>query len=163
MVTMSTFRKFRSEHWLAVLGGLILTLFLTSLLLINYRSQIKLQDATMTHMMHELEKHATSVKYYFLERRQDISGLSQAWELISYFTRRSNTAHESDLRFSRMQIINRFDFLIHDRRFNGSRVFQGITLLDTRGGKLAGSGIDIPEGYVNEFLDLKNNTPKQPS
>ncbi|MCG8632441.1 MAG: hypothetical protein MI863_01365, partial [Desulfobacterales bacterium] len=60
-----------------------------------------------------------------------------------------------------MQIINRFDFLIHDRRFNGSRVFQGITLLDTRGGKLAGSGIDIPEGYVNEFLDLKNNTPKQ--
>ncbi len=151
---MGSLRKFTAENWMSCVTGAVLIGFLTSLMVINYRTQTKLQEASLTHMIHDLEKHASTAKYYFAERRQDLLTLSQAWELTTYFAKNTiGISGENELKNVLVQIKNRFDLLIQNRKLAGKNVFRCIALHDINGKKLISSGKNHPFSFTGSVKE----------
>lgn len=126
---------------IAVFSGIILVGFICALLWVNYSSQIRLHDSATLQMVSSIDKQARSFGYFFSERRIDIKDLAEAREIHNFFENKAlGMSMEYGLRASLIQIENRFDRLILDRKINGQAVYRALMFIDKNGGVLVNRG-----------------------
>ncbi|MCG8619325.1 MAG: hypothetical protein MI802_24150, partial [Desulfobacterales bacterium] len=162
-MTMESIRKFVAKNRIAGITGVVLTVLLGSLVLVNYRSQLKLQNALRDHMFHNLELHTARAKDFFLERRLDLLGLSQTGELSEYFSKFSaaDTA-EKTLENKLDQVRNRFHVMIQDHSYEGIKLFSGIAIYDREGARVLYVGDDgLSDDFSGADVGEKDEFPGQ--
>jgi len=132
-------------------GGL-LVLFLTFILVMNYRSQIRLQESALAQLVQNLEQQAGGVSYFFSERFIDMKNLARAREANIFFENKAlGMSMLYGLRASLLHIHRRFDQLIEEKRMEGEPIYSRLVFVDE-------SGIPLSDRSTKEFDRVVTHT-----
>ncbi len=116
---------------LLVLGYVVLLLALTSV------GQQRLRDSVAAEQVHQLEKAASALGYFFDERRRDIERLAEDRALESFFANVAlGMSMDYGLRASLRSLEKRIHRVVEKAGINGWPVFERIVLLDNAGSVL---------------------------
>lgn len=122
----------------AAVVGLILVALIGFLLWSNYQAQVELQESASRQLRHDSEKLATTVGYFFSERKDDLKNLAESRELAIYFENKDlGMSMAYGLRASLVAIAGRFERLRDGKTFHGERIYERIVFLDKDGLLLA--------------------------
>jgi signal transduction histidine kinase len=136
-----------------LLGCLFLVVFIGFLVASNYRSQKALRESNLESYDLGLEKHATSIAYFFSERKYDLRMLAASPEISTFFINKSLGMSETyGLKASFFNIRQRFENAIGEKCLHGSPIYTRILLVDPSGLSLVDTaddkkgGPDFPAG-----------------
>lgn len=116
----------------AVITGSVLVIFLSFLLIINYKSQIRLQETALVRLVHFLDTQANAAGYFYSERRTDLKNISKAREISIFFENKAlGMSMAYGLRTSLIQIDRLFDSLIEERKIGKLNIYERIVFIDT--------------------------------
>jgi len=104
---------------------IVLLLFIGSLIVNSYLSQVELRKQNRTSLVHEAEKRATALAYFLAERRNDVTGLLYGPGLKTLFANRAlGTSPEhgwsSSLEAARREFVD----LVESRRLGDELVYS---------------------------------------
>ena len=120
-----------------VIAGGILVFFLSFLLVVNYRSQIKLQKTSLSQLVQTLDKQATIISYFYLERKIDLNNLARARAINIFFENKAlGMSMAYGLKASLVQVGKQFDALIKEKKISKTPVYERIVFIDTSGNLL---------------------------
>ena len=126
----STLRK----HLAVIMTGTVLLAFMGWLLLANYRAQIDLQATAQERLYADIDKHATTIGYYFAERQNDMQNLAESRVVSVYFENVAlGMSIEYGLRASLLEVTNRFKAFLRDKKLGDSGIYDRITLVKSDG------------------------------
>jgi hypothetical protein len=121
----------------AIVFSLALAGYMGFLLYSQYRSQSKLQKYYLNRQLHDTEKRATAVSYFFSERIDDVTRLAESRELSVYFENQAlGMSMEYGLSASLMEAEDAFRKFRENRKLVGNKIFSRLVFLDQRGRKL---------------------------
>jgi signal transduction histidine kinase len=132
-----------------LLGCLVLAVFIGFLLAFNYHSQKALRQSTLEGYHLGLEKNATSIAYFFSERKYDLRMLAAAPEISAFFINKSLGMSEAyGLKASFFNIRQRFESTITEKYLHDDPIYtrfllvdpSGFALVDSTDGKKGGTG-----------------------
>jgi signal transduction histidine kinase len=132
-----------------LLGCLVLAVFIGFLLAFNYHSQKALRQSTLEGYHLGLEKNATSIAYFFSERKYDLRMLAAAPEISAFFINKSLGMSEAyGLKASFFNIRQRFESTITEKYLHDDPIYtrfllvdpSGFALVDSADGKKGGTG-----------------------
>ncbi|HID29056.1 MAG TPA: hypothetical protein EYP19_03525, partial [Desulfobacterales bacterium] len=146
----------------AVVTGVLLIGYIAFLVVMNYLSQIRLQESALVQLSQDTEKRAEALSYFCSERKNDLKDLAGSRAISAFFENKAlGMSMEYGLQASLFGISKRFDSLLADRKLGGARIYTRIVFID-RGGKLL---VDTQPGSEKQEheRDWKNFlTPKGP-
>lgn len=123
-----------------LLGCLILAVLIGFLLAFNYHSQKALRQSTLEGYHLGLEKNATSIAYFFSERKYDLRMLAAAPEISAFFINKSLGMSEAyGLKASFFNIRQRFESSITEKCLHGDPIYTRLLLVDPSGFALVDS------------------------
>lgn len=126
--------KGRKESYSIIVITLVLSGFITFLLITNYKSQKEVQKSVRDQLKHGMEKMAISSSYFFSERKNDFKNLSTCRELSTFFDNKAlGMSMEYGLRASLLAIYRNFNQLLKDRQLNNDRIYNQIIFIDKSG------------------------------
>ena len=153
---------FEKKNTFFITGG-ILVLFLSFLLVMNYRSQIRLRESTLAQLVQHLERQAEGVSYFFSERFLDMKNLARSREIHIFFENKAlGMSMLYGLRASLLQIQNRFDQLLDEKQMGGVPVYSRVVFVNESGTLLVDRRISEYSTHTaesNQKSDLKT-TPR---
>ncbi len=107
---------------------------LSFLLLLNYRSQLKLQEIALGQLRADTEKRAVALSYFFSERKNDLQNLVEYQALAAYF---ANQALGMSMKYglwdSVYAIRRRFERFLKTRKLAGDRIYHSIAFVKEDG------------------------------
>ncbi|OGR25057.1 MAG: hypothetical protein A2277_21085 [Desulfobacterales bacterium RIFOXYA12_FULL_46_15] len=116
----------------AVIMGSVLVIFLSFLLIINYKSQVRLQETALVRLVHFLDTQANAAGYFYLERKTDLKNISKAREISIFFENKAlGMSMAYGLKTSLIQIDRLFDSLIEERKIGKFNIYERIVFVDT--------------------------------
>ncbi|SLM32516.1 putative Histidine kinase [Desulfamplus magnetovallimortis] len=147
----------------AVLAGGILVLFLSFLLIVNYRSLIRLQESALTQFVQNLDKQAGAISYFFSERIIDMKNLAGAREGNIFFENKAlGMSMAYGLRASLVQIDKRFDRLMEEKKMGEDPIYARIVFVDESGGLLSDRRREIQKNHKESIDWYTFLTPENP-
>jgi two-component system, cell cycle sensor histidine kinase and response regulator CckA len=128
----------QTSRLLAALIGLALAGYIGYLVLIQYRTQLVLQDNALKQLTSDSAKRATAVSYFFSERKDDLRDLAQSREISAYFENQAlGMSMEYGLRASLIMIEDRCSKMSGSKMLAGAPIFERIIFVDASGTLLA--------------------------
>jgi signal transduction histidine kinase/CheY-like chemotaxis protein/HPt (histidine-containing phosphotransfer) domain-containing protein len=126
-------------------AGLVICLLLISyigyLVVSQYRSRVALQESQLRQLAQGIEKRATAVSYFFSERSDDLSHLTESREILTYFENEAlGMSKEYGLQASLFAAQDLLVKLCQTKRLGNVPVFSQIVFLDHAGAVLFASG-----------------------
>lgn len=119
------------------IGGVALILYVTYLLVTNYRYATDLQLTTMTQIRKDVEGRAGVLEYFFNERRDDLLNLALSREVSVFYENRAlGMSEEYGLKQSLPPIRHRFDDLIARKHIAAIPIYSRLLLIDEEGREL---------------------------
>lgn len=162
---MGLWQSIRKNRQQSVTLGVSLLLvgFIAFLLVSNYRSQIKLRTSALDRLIHDIDKRAVSVSYFFSERNNDLKTMEACPLILTFFENKAlGMSMEYGLRTSLMAISKRFRQFVNDKTIGGEPIYKHIVLLDHLGNLLADSRAfalgKAPEKNWQAFLTPESRT-----
>jgi PAS domain S-box-containing protein len=136
--TMGVFSYFSVIRRIAaIVFSLALAGYMGFLLYSQYRSQIELQEYYLSRLLHDTEKCATAVSYFFSERVDDMNRLAESRELSVYFENQAlGMSMQYGLSASLMDAEDAFRKFRENRKLAGNKIFSRVVFLDQTGKKL---------------------------
>jgi|GEM_PF-4464446 len=122
----------KNTNLLAMAGMLVLLLYSGFLVLSNYRSQLELHQVLQQQVKSSLEKQALSLRYFFDERRGELSALARQEVFANYFINRDlGMSMEYGLRASLGGISRALElFLAEKRSADRKPYYQDVVFYD---------------------------------
>lgn len=149
---------------IALVSAIILVGFICSLLVVNYKAQIRLHQSAIVQMANTIDRQARAFGYFFYERLVDIKDMSEAREISIFFENKDlGMSMDYGLRASLIQMEHRFDRLLEDRKINGRGAYRCIMFIDEEGNVLARRGLDVakpvPQDHLMDHLSPDQTEP----
>jgi PAS domain S-box-containing protein len=136
MLTRPSLKGFkdRKESLSIIVITLVLSGFISFLLITNYKSQKKVLKSAQNQLKHGMEKMAISSSYFFSERKNDFKNLSTCRELSTFFENKAlGMSMEYGLRASLLAISRNFNQLLEERQLNNDKIYSRIVFIDPNG------------------------------
>ena len=115
-----------------VLSSALLLTLLAFLVFSNYTSQKTAQEAFFQQWRQEAEKRASSITYFWTERKYDVKDLASSYEIKSFYQNKAlGMSMAYGLQASLDNVDSLFEKYIASRRVNGDRIYQEFLLVDT--------------------------------
>ena len=141
----------RIRKLITVIPPLILAAFLSFLLVINYRSQVRLKKTALSRMVDHAQTQASNLSRYFNRRREDLEAIAGSRPLMMFYENQAlGMSMAYGLKASLDQIEQLFQRIFKETTIDGTPVFQKIVLLDKDGGILCEKS--FPRVCLNEQL-----------
>lgn len=126
--------KWYSRNSIVIAAGVILMLYVGLLLITIYHSSKDLQKTRELQLAEDAEKLASSMSYFFMDRKDDLLNLTLAREIAVYFENKAlGMSMEYGLNLSLFPIHDRFNELIRRRVIGKDQIYSRIILLDRQG------------------------------
>jgi PAS domain S-box-containing protein len=159
-------RRYRlhMSNSIAVVGaGVLLSVFIGSLIMMNYLAQQRLQDYTLANLRYDLEHRALAVSYFLSERSSDLNNLATSNPVTAYFANKAlGMSREYGLEASIHGISELFDRIIRDRKMGDNAIYSGFALIGEHEGVLAyRHGSRDPAAGENALLSWLARTPRE--
>jgi hypothetical protein len=117
-----------------ILMSILLTGFIAFLVGKNYLAQSALQKSTLKNFQQDLEKRATTVSYFYSERKNDLKNLAANREITMFFENQAlGMSMEYGLRASLMQIQKSFAKFLEGRKLGADPIYHRLVFLDREG------------------------------
>lgn len=128
--------------------------FVTTLLVSNYISQVRLVNAAQKQFIYIVEKQAMAVGYFFSERKKDLTELSHSRELLAYFENEAlGMSPKYGLTTSLLEVQEYCSTMMHSRQLGTRKIYDWIAVTQPDGT----TGImTFPEEKTTESLDVLN-------
>ena len=109
-----------------------------SLLFMHYRSEMRIHDNSVKSLIHQTEDFATSVSYFFEERKVDLENLAECRELSTFFENKAlGMSIVYGLRFSRLAISAKFFQFVQKKTTGDEKMYSRLFFVDAEGDLLA--------------------------
>ncbi len=126
-----------------VIACVVLLVYIGTLLLANYRSQVELRAATLEKLRLDVENHAATVSYFLAERRNDLQTAVGDLELAGTFAGSASAAPGRAGQNASLVLADLiFRETLANKTLNGEPVYERIAFADSKGRLL----VDIPVG-----------------
>ncbi|OGV77599.1 MAG: hypothetical protein A3K19_32390 [Lentisphaerae bacterium RIFOXYB12_FULL_65_16] len=145
---------------LVTLAVLALVVYIGALIVHNYTFHLDLRRRALESLVSELERQATTVAYFFSERRNDVRNLLERHEIQAYFQNQDlGMSNEYGLDLSLAAIRERLRTFVDASRIGTDRLYSRVIFLGADGRPLA----DAPRGLVTYTPDIDWTTFLQPN
>lgn len=113
---------------------LLLVAFIIFLVISNFRSQMALREASLNRYRLYLEKRATSLGYFFSERKYDLKMLAHSREINNYFVNQAlGMSVQYGLKVNLFMIKQLLKKTLAARNIQGTKIYSRFVLLDNAG------------------------------
>jgi two-component system, cell cycle sensor histidine kinase and response regulator CckA len=135
--------QFSGRGWnitaaLAIIG---LVVYMGSLIIANYLSQVELQKGLLEQLRQDTEKRAIALTYFFSERRNDLKEAARGRAISSYFENKAlGMSMVYGLQASLDAIALGFRQILEEKTLKGDRIYSGIAFVEKSGEVLAETG-----------------------
>jgi len=117
-----------------VITGLALVVYVGFLVVSNYLSQADLQKTVFERLQGEMEKRATTVSYFYTERKNDLKNLTASRALEVFFENKAlGMTMEYGLRASLVGVSDRLSRVLEERRIGRDRIYARVVFVDDSG------------------------------
>lgn len=100
----------------------------------NYRSQLKLQEASLEQLQQDAERRAITISYFYSERKNDLRQLANTLVLgMRFESQRSDRSNEAGMHERLQGASKSFAQLMDNTRLDGDPIYSRIVLLDEAG------------------------------
>ena len=151
-------------------ASLLLVAFIIFLVVSNFRSQMALREASLNRFRLYLEKRATSLGYFFSERKYDLKMLAHSREINNYFINRTlGMSVQYGLKVNLFMIKQLLEKTLAARNIQGTKIYSRFVLLDNAGNILVDTAgkldrhFAVPrpvQGSPDFFLTIEDNQPQ---
>jgi PAS domain S-box-containing protein len=119
---------------IAVVGAIaVLIGYIGFLLGTNYHSQVELQESSLAQFRWDSEKRATTLSYFYSERKNDLNSLAVARALSTFFENKAlGMSMEYGLRASLLGITEVFENLL-EKKLGDNRIYERISFVNRDG------------------------------
>ena len=140
---------FKNRSMLYVVsGGLLLVLYITSLLFYNFQDNKALQKSSLKRYKLDVVKQADTIGYFFLERKYSIRSLADSMEVLTYFTNRSlGMSEQYGLRVSLFTVKQLFLSTLHNKTINLEPIYKDFIFLDENKRELVNASLSSLNNY----------------
>jgi two-component system, cell cycle sensor histidine kinase and response regulator CckA len=141
---MRPLQQFSGRGWnitatLAIIG---LVVYMGSLIIANYLSQVELQKGLLEQLRQDTEKRAIALTYFFSERRNDLKEAARGRAIASYFENKAlGMSMTYGLQASLDAISLAFEQILEEKTLKGDRIYLGIAFVEKSGEVLAETGL----------------------
>jgi len=97
----------RHSTLMIIITTILPVVYIVCLLAFNYQNTLALHESSMKRFQLDIEKHAKTLAYFFLERKYDVRNLADSIEVNTYFANRDMGMSE--------QYVNGMDVYHHIR------------------------------------------------
>lgn len=152
----------RTSSILAPLIGLALVGYIVYLVLVQYRTQMAVQEAELRQLASDSTQRAAGISFFFNEREEDLLNLAQSRELSAYF---ENQALGMSMEYGLKASLIMIDDLLHRTRDTnllvGRPIYERIVIVDASGTLLADTrqSPSTPTEQWTGFLSPKARVP----
>lgn len=120
-----------------IAGGFLPMVYIIFLLMFNYQNNLALQSSSKKRIQLDVEKHAKTLEYFFLERKYNIRSIADSMEVHTYFTNREmGMSEQYGLRVSLFSIGQSMVKMIKNSAIKEQPVYKQFALLDEKGNVL---------------------------
>ena len=124
-----------------ITGCFLLLLYIFFLLVSYYRNTTALQGASLRQFQLDVAHKASTLEYFFLERKYDIRALADSLEIHTYFINLNmGMSKQYGLQVSLFAIQKRMNSIIADKTIGAKAIYTKFTLLDENKQTLVSSG-----------------------
>ena len=128
----------------------LLLLYIIFLLVIYYRNNTALQGASLRQFQLDVDHKASTLEYFFQERKYDIRALADSLEIHTYFINLNmGMSKQYGLRVSLFAIQNRMNRIIADKTIGTQAIYKKLALLDENKQPLVSSGAFRQQSETN--------------
>ncbi len=124
----------KKRNFMTALIGVGLIACIVFLLVSNYLSQVELQKSAVEQLVHDAEKRATAVSYFFSERKNDLQNILEHRAVSAFF---ENKALGMSLKYglsdSLFSISGLLDYFLEERKLGQDRIYSRIALVENSG------------------------------
>ena len=114
-----------------ILGVLLPMVYIIFLLMFNYQNNLALHDSSKKRFQLDVENHAKTLEYFFLERKYNLRSLADSTEVNTYFTNRAmGMSKQYGLQVSLFSISQLMQKIIKDTTIKNQAVYKQIAFLD---------------------------------
>jgi signal transduction histidine kinase len=141
-VNMQPFQVFlkKRENIVTLIVSLVLVGFIAFLLVTNYKSQVKLRASALERLVHDIDKRAASLNYFFSERNNDLKSLTAGREIRTFFENQAlGMSMNYGLRTSLIAVSKSLQQFVTDKTVGGKPIYSYALLVDHLGNSLADS------------------------
>lgn len=125
-----------------ITGSFLLLLYIIFLLVSYYRNTTALQGASLRQFQLDVAHKASTLEYFFLERKYDIRALADSLEIHTYFINLNmGMSRQYGLQVSLFAIQKRMNSIIADKTIGTRAIYKEFALLDENKQVLVSSGI----------------------
>lgn len=137
----------------------LLVAFMLLLLGTTYLSQQSLREAADHELWYNLEKRASTLGYFYSERKTDINNLLKDRSVSTYFANKAlGMSMEYGLRASLISMRKSFRELVESKRIDGSPIYLRLMFIDKAGKILVDDGLS--KGQMEPWLDKWSAGPR---
>jgi signal transduction histidine kinase len=125
-----------------VIFGLLLIAMIGSTLWMNYSAQLALRRSATSQLLHDTDRQAVNLEYFFTERKDDLKDLTASRELSVFFENQAlGMSMAYGLRASLIAITQKLEDVLVHKRFYDDPIYTRLLFLDPSGEVR----IDIPQ------------------
>jgi len=137
--------------------GVAVVVLVCFLLFMNYRFATDLRKTSLSNMKEETEKRATSVGFFFVDRKDDLINLALSREISVFFENKAlGMSMEYGLKLSLLPIKERFLELINRKKLGYDAVYSRLMLIERNGTVVVDTSTTTDHkairGRLKEFL-----------
>ncbi len=139
---MQPFQEFykNRENLVTLFVSLVLVGFIGFLLVSNYQSQVKLRTSALERLVHDIDKRAASLNYFFSERNNDLKSLATSREIRTFFDNQAlGMSMVYGLQTSLTAVSKRLQQFVAGKTVGSKPIYHHALLVDHLGNPLADS------------------------
>jgi len=145
------------QNLIFVCVGVAVVALVCFLLFMNYRFATDLRKTNLSNMKEETEKRATSVGFFFVDRKDDLINLALSREISVFFENKAlGMSMEYGLKLSLLPIQERFLELINRKKLGHDAVYSRLMLIERNGTVVVDTSTTTDHkamrGRLKEFL-----------
>ncbi len=124
----------RHSNILIIIGSILPIVYIVFLLIFNYQNTLALHESALKRFQLDIEKHAKTLEYFFLERKYDVGNLANSIEVTTYFANRAMGMSERyGLKISLFGISQTMEKTLQNQTINGDLIYSNFALVDKDG------------------------------
>ncbi len=137
-----------------LISSLLLTLFISFLIIANYRSQVALHQSTMKQFGLDLEKRAVSLGYFFSERKYDLRAIAASPAVKGYASNKAmGMSEQYGLKVSLFVVDQLLKKTISEKVILTEAIYERFMLVDETGKILVDT---MPSTQKSNFVLTRN-------
>lgn len=146
---------FKKTNIAIALLGIVLIVYVGSLLWSNYVAQTKFVVTFQKRIISNFERQATAVGYFFSEREQDLRVLSDSNEIFTYFENKAlGMSMEYGLATSLVEMRQPFTTLLQTRKIDNDKIYDWMAFIKADGIVLTAVSSNEDIAKTEEFKQI---------